>query len=362
MNSRTPRSNVAVTLGVFVLLICVVVIGGELLLNHGQGYVAIRQAPAVPASPTPEDPSEQPTDEAPAPEELTVGVVLLFGDLGDGYFSTGTGVITDPSGIIVTNYHVVQDTISIEGVNGPDGERHQVTVLGRDMWADIAVLQMEGVSRLAPARIDTIPPQVGERLTCVGNARGNGVLRTTSGEIVGIDQKVNIPSNFQGSHDTELLGLITTTASAVPGYSGGPTIDADGEVVAMTTAISEDTGDGRHTYSIPIQQAIAVADQVRAGKEAGHIRLGPRPRLGLELGIDTPMVVKVEELSALEGSGLDVGDVVTALDDQPVDNAGELFEQIEQLEPGTSVTLSWREKDTGITDKVSVHLGTGWLN
>jgi putative serine protease PepD len=168
----------------------------------------------------------------------------------------GTGVVIDGSGLVLTNAHVVEDATSITVTVG--GEEHEATLVGSDASADIAVLQVEGVSDLAVAELaDDGTTAVGDQVVAIGNALAlEGGLTVTQGIVSALDRSIETSSGT-------LDGLIQTDAAISSGNSGGPLVNAAGQVVGINTAVASSSSGVEASnigFAISIDDAIAVAD------------------------------------------------------------------------------------------------------
>lgn len=169
----------------------------------------------------------------------------------------GSGVVLSEDGLILTNNHVVSSGGTIT-VTLADGRTVAATVVGRDAATDLAVLRAEGVSDLTPATLGTSADlQVGDTVLAFGSPLGlSGTV--TSGIVSAVDRTIE-------DADTSLSGLIQTDAPINAGSSGGPLVNAAGQVVGITVAIattSEDGGNIGVGFAIPIDTAAEVATQL----------------------------------------------------------------------------------------------------
>jgi S1-C subfamily serine protease len=188
------------------------------------------------------------------------GVVDITGRLASGGLKVaGTGIVV-PSGDVVTNNHVIQGASQIR-VAVPGGRTYGARVLGADPDDDVALLAIRGTWNVAPATLgDSSTVAVGDPVKAVGNAGGiGGAPSVVSGTVVGLDQSVTA-FDEAGQHAEELSGLLETDAPVQPGDSGGPLLNAAGQVIGMDTAASEARDDQRDIegYAIPINAAMAI--------------------------------------------------------------------------------------------------------
>lgn len=151
-----------------------------------------------------------------------------------------------------------------------------------------------------------------------------------------------------------LVTFIQTDAAVNPGNSGGPLLDASGSVVGINAQIYSQSGGYQGlSFAIPIEVALRVKDQIVAHGRAQHARLGVsiqnlNQSLARSFGLDVPngaLVVSVARDSAARSAGLMAGDVITSVNGQRVDNAGELGARLSLLSPGDTVQLTvWRNR------------------
>lgn len=240
----------------------------------------------------------------------------------------GTGIIVDANGTILTAAHVVGDFDEVR-VTFSDGSSTEGTVVGTDEATDVAVVQVDpGGRELVPAPLangsDVI---VGQFAIAVGSPFGFDQT-VTAGIISAVDRVVNTVS------------MVQTDAPINPGNSGGPLINLDGEVVGINDLIFTQSGTSAGVgFAISIDLAVIVADQILAGEEVSLAQLGVSTNVPTN-GSAGARVAQVSEGSAAEAAGLQVGDIITGIDETPVRGTAELRAQIINRSPGTEVTLS----------------------
>lgn len=182
--------------------------------------------------------------------------VIRQGGAGD----TGTGLILTGTGEVLTNDHVVFDAQQITATDNDTGAVFAATVVGTDEAEDLAVLQLVGASDLPTARLaPTNFLTIGESVIAVGNANGTGGAPSfAGGEIVALGYKAVEQDPTDGFAAT-LSGLIETDDDILPGDSGGPLADDQGEVVGIDTARLQGATGG---VAIPIGEAVQVANEI----------------------------------------------------------------------------------------------------
>lgn len=263
---------------------------------------------------------------------------------------TGTGTVIDPSGVVLTNYHVVAGANTVTGTVG--GRDYPADLVGYDRQRDIAVLQLRGAGGLPAAPIgDSGQVVVGEPTVGLGNARGTGApLTHETGPVTALNRTVNAEDSLTGSSE-EVNGLIEVAADVVPGDSGGPLVNGAGQVIGVVTAASVNyqMGPGGEGYAIPINDAMAVAGQIRSGAPSGSVHIGQPTLLGVGVGTQRRrgggiIVRDVVVDGPAARAGVAVGDVLTVLDGTSLDSATTLTYVLDRHYPGDVVDLTWIDR------------------
>lgn len=183
--------------------------------------------------------------------------VLLVNSTSPTVENEATGMVLSSDGLAITNDHVVAGASEVEVTVADTGATYPATVVERDPAHDIAVLQLQDASGLETITVDP-SVEFGEEVSAIGNAWGQGYLTEVSGTVTGVGLSITA-ENANGPD--ELSGMIATDADVVTGYSGGPLVDDDGEVVGLSTAASTGTtADEINGYAIPITEAIQIAE------------------------------------------------------------------------------------------------------
>ena len=235
------------------------------------GYVAGRAgddstgaAPSTPAVETGITPSTGGIDVAavvasvePSTVSISTHVVQQQGPFQVEGEGAGTGIVIDEAGHILTNAHVVEGATEVSvAVNG---EERSATVVGGDSSRDIAVLQLDDPSGVVPADLgSSADVAVGDQVVAIGNALAlEGGPTVTQGIVSAIDRSIDTPSS-------RLTNLIQTDAAISSGNSGGPLVNAAGQVIGVNTAVASSGGGVQASnigFVIPIEAAMELAQQ-----------------------------------------------------------------------------------------------------
>ncbi|MGH3010754.1 MAG: S1C family serine protease [Gaiellaceae bacterium] len=284
----------------------------------------------------------------------------------------GSGFVFDAEGHIVTNQHVVEgaETVSIRFW---DGSTHDATVVGSDPSTDLAVVKVDApASMLEPLELgDSDQLSVGEGVVALGSPFGlEGTV--TSGIVSALNREMTSPNNFTISNS------IQTDAAINHGNSGGPLVNAAGQVVGVNTQIkSESGGSDGIGFAIPSSTVSSIVPQIVSSGAVEHAYLGVgiaslSQSVADELGVPAgAMVTEVRQgtpaaeagLRAATGSAMvdgqsfpTGGDVITAVDDTAVTSGADVQSAIDAKRPGDTVTLTYTRDGSSTT--VEVSLGT----
>jgi putative serine protease PepD len=284
------------------------------------------------------------------------GVVYLS-VVVDGTETTGTGIVLDGSGHILTNNHVVapQGRPGRVTVAFSTGQRHPAALVGRDVDSDLAVIQVKGVSGLSPMALGSADRlQVGDPVVAIGAPFGL-VGTVTSGIVSARDRPLTSGSTNTGAGLAHLDAL-QTDAPINPGNSGGPLLDSAGTVVGVNTVIrsagaddadpfgSQDaTGSIGLGFAIPMDQALRVAQQLINTGRAARTTIGATLDLGYQGAAEIAATTAAERPGA---AGPRPGDLVTAVDGTPVTSGDELVSLIRGRRPGSTVILTAQRGET----------------
>ncbi|MGI9621820.1 MAG: S1C family serine protease [Acidimicrobiales bacterium] len=256
-------------------------------------------------------------------------------DTGSG---TGSGIIYDESGLIVTNAHVIGEASQVT-IQLADGTRAEGEVIGADPSVDIAVLQIDAdlefeVAIFAPTR--TV--ETGQLAVAIGSPFGLD-QSVTGGYISAVNRAIANTNVADGT--PTVVEMLQTDAPINPGNSGGALADRQGRVVGVNTSIRTDgttQGNLGVGFAIPSDTAILVAGRIVNGEslESGFLGVsGQDPLTGSPGALITEVVVG----GPAEAAGLSSGDLIVSVDGEPVDGMTELAAKVRLATPGTVVTV-----------------------
>ena len=302
-----------------------------------------------------------------------LGVVDIDTVLGyDGAQAAGTGLVLTSSGEILTNNHVVEGSTSITVTVVATGQSYQASVVGTDLTADVAVLQLGGASGLSTANLAGSAVTVGDAVTGVGNAGGvGGTPAASPGTVTATDQQITTQAEGSAAAET-LTGLIETDADIQAGDSGGPLFNAADQVVGIDTA-AEQGGYTTAGYAIPISTAVSIAGRIESGQGSTTITIGYPAFLGVQVSPTTTgggyrslqptttagaLISGVVTGGPAERAGLTAGDTITGIDGTAIGGTADLTSVLAGHTPGQTVTITWTDT-TGSVHTAAVPLATG---
>ena len=282
-------------------------------------------------------------DSEPATAAESQGVVLIDTRLDyAGEAGAGTGIVLTADGEVLTNYHVVAGATTISVTVASTGATYDATVVGHSESSDVALLQLEDASGLTTATVDDDTVALGDDVTAVGNAGGTGTLTAADGTVTDLSSTITTASEGTVAGET-LQGLIETDADVVPGDSGGPLLDAEGEVVGIDTAASSGTSSSTiDGYAIPVEDALAVVQQVRSGTQTSTVAIGASAFLGVQV-TGGAGVAAVVDGSPAAAAGLAAGDTITGVGATTVSSAEALSAALAQHDVGDQVRITWTD-------------------
>ncbi len=321
----------------------------------GSGATVVRTVPQSPSATTEKGLDVQAVASRVSPAIVDVNTTLASVTGGIGGRGAGTGIVLTSSGEVLTNNHVIRGATSIL-VSVPGHGTHPAEVLGASPQADVALLQIRGVFGLPTATLaDSSSLTLGEEVVAIGNALGQGGPPTvTAGTITALHRAITASSGFgEGEH---LHGLIQTDAPISPGDSGGALVNSAGQVVGMITAGAKSSSASTNVgFAIPTNAAVAVVDQIRAGRSSASVVIGRPGFIGVEVAPLDPASAAGLGLSAGSGvlvagvipgtpaarAGILPSSVITAVDGRPVTTVDALGAALHGHRPGEQVRITW---------------------
>jgi S1-C subfamily serine protease len=295
-------------------------------------------------------------DTAEATSTQAQGLVTISSEVGFGEGeAAGTGIVLGSDGLVVTNHHVVEGATSIEVTVVNTGRTYDAEVLGYNAKRDVAVLQLEDAIGLATVSTDAGRVSVGDDVTAVGDAGGDGGALTAADGTVTDDSHSITVSDGQTGEAHRLTELIEVDADIIPGDSGGALLSSSGQVVGMNVAAS--SGSAQITgYVIPIKRVLRIAARVVAGQDTASITLGYDAFLGVSLSGSGTTLAGVLPRGAAESAGLRAGDSITSIGGTSVTTYSQLRRAVAAHDPGDRVRITWTDA-VGATHSATVTLG-----
>ena len=296
---------------------------------------------------------------------VAINVQQAFG--GGLARGAGTGMVIEPDGLVLTNNHVVQGATSIS-VTLADGRDVGADLVGSIRSNDVALIQLRGVDDL-----DTVvfgsssDARVGDPVVAIGNALGLGGTPSVTVGIVSA-----LARELTAENGIALEELIQTDAAIYQGNSGGPLLNAQGEVIGVNTAIArgpEGVGTENLGFALPIDQLKPLIDELKRG--GGEVRggafLGVRttdiddvqPAIRERLRIESETGAFVAEVvpgSAADDGGIEPGDVILEINGLDISSAADVGEVITELEPGDDVEITLERE--GDEQTLTITLGS----
>lgn len=257
--------------------------------------------------------------------------------------ASGSGVILSDDGYIVTNYHVIEDANSIEVVLS-NNQRFFAKIIGQDPSTDLALLKIKAKNLpfVKYGDSDRIIP--GEWVLAIGNPfELNSTV--TAGIVSAKARNIGILGD---KNNLQVESFIQTDAAVNPGNSGGALVNLRGELIGINSAIATSTGTySGYSFAIPVSLAKKIVDDLL---EFGQVQRG---LLGVQITDVTPDLAENKDLNVVQGvfvsyvnkgsaaevSGLESGDVITAIDNHAVSGTSELQEWVARKRPGQTVLV-----------------------
>jgi len=291
-----------------------------------------------------------------------------------GGTATGSGIVIDDKGHILTNNHVIEGADKIEVKIGESDHEYTAEVVGTDPASDLALIKVEAPTKeLDPLTLgDSSAMEVGDPVVAIGNPFG--LDRTvTSGIVSALQRQIQAPNGFS------IDNVIQTDAAINPGNSGGPLINGNGEVIGINSQIETGGGNDGNVgigFAIPINTAKEVIHELETKGSVEHAYLGisggtitPQLAKTFNLPVKEGVLIQTVEKggpsakAGLEGGSTPVtveggevivgGDIITEADGSKITNMEQIIELVNQKKPGDEVTLKYlrdgKEKTATVT-------------
>jgi putative serine protease PepD len=262
-----------------------------------------------------------------------------------GSSAEGSGFVYDSSGHIVTNQHVVNggESISVKFWNG---KTYTAKLIGTDSSTDLAVIKVNApASQLFPLTLgSSSKAAVGDSVVAIGSPFGLEET-VTAGIVSALHRSIDSQTQFS------IPDSIQTDAAINHGNSGGPLLNAQGQVIGVNAQIRSDSGDNAGVgFAIPSDTVRSIASQLVANGKAVHAYLG----VSLDARATAARVAEVRAGTPAQKAHLRAGDVVTAVDGTTVSSPEALTRAIDSHKPGDTVTVTISRNGKNVTAQVKL--------
>jgi putative serine protease PepD len=299
------------------------------------------ETPVARANPTPLLLDAAAVGKAVIPSIVTVQISGAAFNGQETRLGSGSGVVYDDQGHIITNDHVVSAGTSYEIVLA-DGRIYPAEVVGTDPTTDLAVLEVTAEDLVPLATGDSDALTVGDPAVAVGSPLGlDGGPSLTVGVISAFGREV------QTDATTILYGMLQTDAPITSGSSGGALVDSSGRLVGITTAVGvSEVGIEGIGFATPVEIVTRVADEIIATGSASSPYLGIFPIPALEATTDggsIPVGIEVETVepnTAASLAGVQTGDIIAAIDGIEIKTFNELVAALRRFGAGTTIGVT----------------------
>lgn len=257
----------------------------------------------------------------------------------------GSGVVIDPRGIIVTNFHVVQGALEVE-VKVTDGKTFAGEVIGGDQERDLAVIQVDADDLVSIEMGESRLLRLGDEVIAIGFPLGLGGPTVTRGIVSAIDRTIEPEGGLRLEH------ILQTDAAINPGNSGGAMIDLNGHLVGINTAAAQAGSAENVGFAIPIDEALTVIATILEAPPTERSWLGVAlddftddmaDDRGMESG--GALITGVFPGSPAEHSEIEIGDVIVEVNGDEILTAAQLIDVLRGFDAGDEVTLTIKYED-----------------
>jgi S1-C subfamily serine protease len=270
-----------------------------------------------------------------------VSIEIRVGEEG----GTGSGIVIDPAGYVLTNNHVIAPAATATGAQVEvifhDGTRAPAQIVGRDPKTDLAVIKVEVANPVVATIGSSAGLVVGDGVIAIGSPLGLAGT-VTDGIVSALNRPVRLDG--AGTDASAVIDAIQTDAAINPGNSGGPLVDSTGAVVGINTAIRSLGGGGEGGsiglgFAIPIDDARGIAEELIRSGTVSHAEIGVNARSVSDGTTDGAQVQNVQQGGAAAAAGIVEGDVIVRVGDRPIAGADELVVAVREHDPGESVAV-----------------------
>ena len=286
---------------------------------------------------------------------ITTSVTTNFWGFQTTSAASGSGFILTADGYVLTNYHVIESSNSIS-VTLYDGKSYDAALIGYDESSDIAVLKIdaEGLTPVVLGDSDNL--NVGDSVVAIGNPLGELTFSLTSGAVSALNREITLSNSVT-------MNLIQTDCAINSGNSGGALFNLYGEVIGITNAKYSGSGSGASIdnigFAIPINHVRGIVESII---ENGYVA---KPYIGVTVGdvseetmgygLPAGAAVKaVSQDSPAEKAGLQVNDIITAVNGTEISGRSELSERVSASSVGDTLTLTVYRQGKTISVEVTV--------
>ena len=286
---------------------------------------------------------------------ITTSVTTNFWGFQTTSAASGSGFILTADGYVLTNYHVIESSNSIS-VTLYDGKSYDAVLIGYDESSDIAVLKIdaEGLTPVVLGDSDNL--NVGDSVVAIGNPLGELTFSLTSGAVSALNREITLSNSVT-------MNLIQTDCAINSGNSGGALFNLYGEVIGITNAKYSGSGSGASIdnigFAIPINHVRGIVESII---ENGYVA---KPYIGVTVsdvseetmgyGLPAGAAVKaVSEDSPAEKAGLQVNDIITAVNGKEISGRTGLSEAVSAASVGDTLTLTVYRQGKTISAEVTV--------
>lgn len=315
-------------------------------VNGDEPYTQMTAAPVVSA-----EESAEITGVAEVAARLANSIVTISSAVDQGSDSgeaTGTGVVITSNGEIITNAHVVEGATEVRVRFAGDTEPVVARVLAADSGNDLALLKVNATNLVAATFAKPGSVRVGDQVVAIGYALAlDGGPSVTTGIVSALKRTIFTESGALNS-------LIQTDAAISSGNSGGPLANMRGEVVGINTAVARgdmNSAANNIGFAISVDETLAVLEQLRE-QASGTTRTEGFLGVSLEARTDGgvgSIIATVQPGSPAEEAGINVGDIVLAVDGEPVNGQAGLVAAIRDRSPGDTISIELVRDEQRVT-------------